>query len=227
MKVKIVRDYFENVSKNIKEKAEQLDAQRVRHMMMNIPQDAKYHIGGEFLDTISSIGQVYYEREKGGKVPIEYLKLTDQLYNKLKQNGINEVAGHSILISSTKIKGFTEDEMKMLVAAVECNYNAEQLIKLGAVKFDEVDLDKKNIKEQLINSRWQGDILDMPINMLTLSYRTGITLTRAGYNTVGDIVCSSESQIANINNIGKKSINEIKSEIAELGLSFKTEEHTL
>ena len=85
----------------------------------------------------------------------------------------------------------------------------------------------KNIKEQLINSRWQGDILDMPINMLTLSYRTGIILTRAGYNTLGDIVGSSESQIANINNIGKKAINEIKSEIAELGLSFKVEEHTL
>ena len=227
MKVKIVRDYFENVSKDIKEKAEQLDAQRVKNMMMNIPQDAKYHIGGEFSDKINDAGQVYYEREKGGRVPIDYLRLTDELYNKLNENGINEVVGYVVSSSLTEIKGLTDGEMKMLSAAIENNYYIEQLVKLGAVKFDEVDLDKENIKMQLINSRWEGDVLDLPINRLVLSYRTGITLARAGYNTLGDLINATWSDLFKVRNLGKRGFDEIESELNDLGLSLKEEEHTL
>jgi DNA-directed RNA polymerase subunit alpha len=48
-------------------------------------------------------------------------------------------------------------------------------------------------------------------------------LKREGINTVGDLVQKSEAELMDIRNFGQKSIDEVKTKLAELGLSLREE----
>lgn len=66
--------------------------------------------------------------------------------------------------------------------------------------------------------------LSTGVDQLTLSQRSYNCLKRSGIDTVGDIISRTETEILKIRNLGKKSFEEIRDKIAELGLKFKEEE---
>jgi DNA-directed RNA polymerase subunit alpha len=61
------------------------------------------------------------------------------------------------------------------------------------------------------------------VEELNLSVRSYNCLKREGINTVGDLVQKSEAELMDIRNFGQKSIDEVKSKLAELGLSLREE----
>lgn len=67
-------------------------------------------------------------------------------------------------------------------------------------------------------------VLDMSIDLLELSARSTNCLKRAGISTVRDLIQKTESEIAKVRNMGKKSLEEVKNKLAELGLAFRPEE---
>lgn len=67
-------------------------------------------------------------------------------------------------------------------------------------------------------------ILDTPIEELELSARSFNCLRRAGIQTVGDLVEKTEEELSKVRNMGKKSLEEVKSKLAELGLALRIEE---
>lgn len=67
-------------------------------------------------------------------------------------------------------------------------------------------------------------ILDTPIEELELSARSFNCLKRAGIQTVGDLVEKTEEELSKVRNMGKKSLEEVKAKLAELGLALKVEE---
>ena len=65
--------------------------------------------------------------------------------------------------------------------------------------------------------------LEKPIEEMDLSLRSFNCLKRAGFDTVGEIVEKSEAELKSIKNFGKKSLEEVKDKVHEMGLSLKDE----
>jgi len=65
---------------------------------------------------------------------------------------------------------------------------------------------------------------DMLIEELDLGVRSYNCLKREGIQTVGDLISKTESELLNIPNFGKKSIDEVTEKIVERGLSLRGEE---
>ncbi len=63
-------------------------------------------------------------------------------------------------------------------------------------------------------------VLELPIEELELSVRSYNCLKRAGINTVGELVSRTETEMMKVRNLGKKSLEEVKSKLAELSLSL-------
>lgn len=66
--------------------------------------------------------------------------------------------------------------------------------------------------------------LEMTIEELELSVRSFNCLKRAGINTVDQLTQKSEDDMMKVRNLGKKSLDEVKNKLAELGLSLRNEE---
>ena len=64
-------------------------------------------------------------------------------------------------------------------------------------------------------------ILDRTIEELDLSVRSYNCLKRAGINTVHDLTEKSEAEMMKVRNIGRKSLEEVKFKLIDLGLGLK------
>ncbi len=64
------------------------------------------------------------------------------------------------------------------------------------------------------------EILDQPLSIMDLSVRSANCLLAAGLKTVGDLVTKDEEDIMTYKNFGKRSLQEIKDKLAEMGLSL-------
>ncbi len=66
-------------------------------------------------------------------------------------------------------------------------------------------------------------VLDRTIEELDLSVRSYNCLKRAGINTVYDLTEKTEPEMMKVRNLGRKSLEEVKVKLAELGLSLKND----
>ena len=64
-------------------------------------------------------------------------------------------------------------------------------------------------------------VLDLPIEELDLSVRSYNCLKRAGINAVEELIKKTEEDMMKIRNLGKKSLAEVKSNLAEHGLTLR------
>ncbi len=64
------------------------------------------------------------------------------------------------------------------------------------------------------------ELLSRPVDELELSVRAYNCLKNADIKTIGDLVVKSESEMLKTKNFGRKSLNEIKELLAEMGLSL-------
>ena len=64
-------------------------------------------------------------------------------------------------------------------------------------------------------------VLDMTIEELELSVRSFNCLKRAAINTVQELTQKSEDDMMKVRNLGKKSLDEVKAKLEELGLGLK------
>ena len=63
--------------------------------------------------------------------------------------------------------------------------------------------------------------LATPIEELELTVRSYNCLKREGINTVSELTNLTEDQLMNIRNFGSKSVDEVRDQLASLGLRFK------
>ena len=64
-------------------------------------------------------------------------------------------------------------------------------------------------------------VLEMTIDDLDLSVRSFNCLKRAGINTVADLAQKTEDDMMKVRNLGRKSLDEVKKKLEELGLSLR------
>ena len=65
-----------------------------------------------------------------------------------------------------------------------------------------------------------NEIFLRPVEKLSLSLRTFHGLQNADIKYIGELVQCTERELLEINNFGRKSLNEIKAILADLGLSL-------
>ncbi|MDQ0216141.1 DNA-directed RNA polymerase subunit alpha, partial [Oikeobacillus pervagus] len=67
-------------------------------------------------------------------------------------------------------------------------------------------------------------VLEMSIEELDLSVRSYNCLKRAGINTVQELANKTEEDMMKVRNLGRKSLEEVKSKLDELGLSLRKDD---
>ncbi|MCI1467046.1 MAG: DNA-directed RNA polymerase subunit alpha, partial [Lactobacillus sp.] len=78
-------------------------------------------------------------------------------------------------------------------------------------KFNDVMVEKEDNKKD--------KVLKMTIEELDLSVRSYNCLRRAGINTLQELTDKSEADMMRVRNLGRKSLEEVKNKLADLGLS--------
>src|SRR5690606_32229243 len=63
--------------------------------------------------------------------------------------------------------------------------------------------------------------LALPIEELDLTVRSYNCLKREGIDTVGELISRTEADLLDIRNFGQKSIDEVKTKLAAMGLALK------
>ena len=76
----------------------------------------------------------------------------------------------------------------------------------------EIMIEKKKIKRK---------VLEMSIEELDLSVRSYNCLKRAGINSVQELADKSEADMMKVRNLGRKSLEEVKYKLEDLGIRIK------
>ena len=74
-----------------------------------------------------------------------------------------------------------------------------------------------------VDTTSDDSILERTIEELDLSVRSYNCLKRAGINTVYDLTEKSEAEMMKVRNLGRKSLEEVKIKLADLGLGLKND----
>src|SRR6266480_5246615 len=84
----------------------------------------------------------------------------------------------------------------------------------NAVEFEEAETKQDDEKAKL------KKLLNMSVNEIELSVRAANCLNNANITTVGQLAMKTEAEMLKYRNFGKKSLNEIKEKLQQLGLSL-------
>ena len=84
----------------------------------------------------------------------------------------------------------------------------------NAVSFDETP------QQQSQENQKMKKLLNMSVNEIELSVRAANCLNNANITTVGQLAMKTEAEMLKYRNFGKKSLNEIKDKLQQLGLGL-------
>ncbi|MCL2145249.1 MAG: DNA-directed RNA polymerase subunit alpha [Endomicrobia bacterium] len=157
----------------------------------------KYSVGTIVLDSLfSPITKVNYEVEN---TRVEQTLNYDRLVLEIWTDG--SVAPKDALTESAKI---LKNSLNIFTGVVP-----EEIVE------DEEEVDKEDDKV--------SDLLDQSLGIMDLSTRSSNSLKNAGIETLRELVGVKEEEMMNFDNFGKRSLEEIKEKLAELGLSLGME----
>ena len=138
----------------------------------------------------------------------------------------------NFLVEATRKGQRTDYEKLVLDIWTDGRVTPEEALKTGAAVLRRhldifVDYTLEDVLEFDDSEKKGGDerehlrkLLNMNVNEIELSVRAANCLNNAAITTVGELVQKTESDMLKYRNFGKKSLNEIKDKMKELGLSL-------
>lgn len=135
-------------------------------------------------------------------------------------------------VENTRVGNVTDYDKLTLEVWTDCTVSAEEAVSLGAKILGEllqlfVSLSDDSVEADMFvehSDAGKVKVLETAIDDLELSVRSFNCLKRAGINTVEDLVNKTESEMIKVRNLGRKSLDEVVTKLASLGLSLKTGE---
>lgn len=109
-----------------------------------------------------------------------------------------------------------DDALKQSAAIIKHHMDVFDEVSDESVEFEN---ESKEISEEQNRLR---KLLNMSVNEIELSVRAANCLNNANITTVGELAIKSEQEMLKYRNFGKKSLNEIKDKLEQLGLSLGT-----
>lgn len=161
--------------------------------------------------------------------------------NKKEDMPIGYIAVDSIFTPVKKVNYYVQNtrvgqsiDYDKLTIEVETNgtLSSREVISLSGKLIQDhiglfVDLVESMSQMDILVSREEDNqtkVLEMTIEDIDLSVRSYNCLKRAGINTVADLTKKSESDLAKVKNLGKRSLEEVIAKLISFGLSLRNDE---
>jgi len=162
------------------------------------------------------------EDSKSDEQPIGMINV-DALYSPVKlvkyevQNTrVGQMTDYDKLVLEVNTDGriTPEDALKQSAAILRHHLDVFDQISEEQIEFES---QTKEVSEEQNRLR---NLLSMSVNEIELSVRAANCLNNANITTVGELATKSEPEMLKYRNFGKKSLNEIKAKLEQLGLSL-------
>ena len=183
--------------------------------------DRKQKIVAEIEVTVGR-GFCLGEDSKSDDQPIGMINV-DALYSPVKlvkyevQNTrVGQMTDYDKLVLEVNTDGriTPEDALKQSAAILRHHLDVFDQISEEQIEFES---QTKEVGEEQNRLR---NLLSMSVNEIELSVRAANCLNNANITTVGELATKSEPEMLKYRNFGKKSLNEIKAKLEQLGLSL-------
>ncbi|EAE6973280.1 DNA-directed RNA polymerase subunit alpha [Listeria monocytogenes] len=134
-------------------------------------------------------------------------------------------------VENTRVGQSTNYDKLTFDVLTDGSISPEEAVSLGAKILSEhlsifVNLTDEAQKAEIMIEKEESHkekVLEMTIEELDLSVRSYNCLKRAGINTVQELADKSEDDMMKVRNLGRKSLEEVKVKLADLGLSLRNE----
>jgi DNA-directed RNA polymerase subunit alpha len=165
-------------------------------------------------------GYVPADQNKNESTPIAVIPM-DSIYT--------PVSKVNYTIENTRVGQVTDYDRLILEVWTDGSISPEEGVSIGAKIMQEhlklfIDLtESMNSMEIMVEKEedQKEKALEMSIEELELSVRSFNCLKRAAINTVEELTRKSEDEMMKVRNLGKKSLDEVKHKLEELGLGLR------
>ncbi len=160
--------------------------------------------------------------------------------NKKEEQSIGEIAIDSLFspvklvkyaVENTRVGQITDYDKLILEIWTDGRVTPEEALKQSAAilkhhlnVFDQVSDEDVEFEDEGSEASEEQNrlrkLLNMSVNEIELSVRAANCLNNANITTVGELAMKSEQEMLKYRNFGKKSLNEIKDKLEQLGLSL-------
>ncbi|GLH65580.1 MULTISPECIES: DNA-directed RNA polymerase subunit alpha [Bacillaceae] len=168
-----------------------------------------------------------------GYVPAEANKREDQPIGVIPIDSIyTPVSRVSYQVENTRVGQVTDYDKLTIDVWTDGSIGPKEAIALGAKILTEhlnifVSLTDEAQNAEIMVEKEEDQkekVLEMTIEELDLSVRSYNCLKRAGINTVQELTQKTEEDMMKVRNLGRKSLEEVKAKLAELGLSLRKDD---
>ena len=189
------------------------------HVICNLNKKQRF-----FAELVVRVGRGYCPGEDNkkedqpiGVIPIDSLFSPVRLVKYSVENTRvgQELDYDKLILEITTDGRITPDEaIKQSSAILKHHLEVFEQLSDEAIEFEN---ETKEISEEQNRLR---KLLNMSVNEIELSVRAANCLNNANITTVGELAMKSEQEMLKYRNFGKKSLNEIKDKLEQLGLSL-------
>ncbi|EGL81987.1 DNA-directed RNA polymerase subunit alpha [Caldalkalibacillus thermarum TA2.A1] len=168
-----------------------------------------------------------------GYVPAEGNKRPDHPIGVIAIDSIySPVSRVNYQVTNTRVGQVTNYDKLTLEVWTNGSLRPEEAVSLGAKILSEhlalfIGLTDEAQEAEIMVEKEEDQkekVLEMTIEELDLSVRSYNCLKRAGINTVQELTQKTEEDMMKVRNLGKKSLEEVQSKLAELGLSLRKDD---
>ncbi|QHS23968.1 DNA-directed RNA polymerase subunit alpha [Virgibacillus sp. MSP4-1] len=172
------------------------------------------------------------ERGRGYR-PAEDNKKEDQPIGVIPVDSIfTPVSRATYQVESTRVGQVANFDKLTLDVWTDGSIRPEEAVSLGAKVFTEhlnifVGLTDEAQNAEIMVEKEEDQkekVLEMTIEELDLSVRSYNCLKRAGINSVQELTQKSEEDMMKVRNLGRKSLDEVKYKLADLGLGLRNDD---
>lgn len=168
-------------------------------------------------------GYIPADQNKNESTPIAVIPV-DSIYTPVRKCNFT--------VENTRVGQVTDYDRLNLEIWTDGSISPEESVSIGAKIMHEhlklfIDLtDSMDSVEIMVEKEedQKEKALEMTIEELELSVRSFNCLKRAGINTVEELTHRTEEDMMKVRNLGKKSLDEVKHKLEELGLGLKPSE---
>ncbi|WP_102029433.1 DNA-directed RNA polymerase subunit alpha [Salirhabdus sp. Marseille-P4669] len=176
--------------------------------------------------------RIFAERGRGYR-PAEENKSDDQPIGVIPVDSIfTPVSRVTFQVENTRVGQVANYDKLTLDVWTDGSIRPEEAVSLGAKIFTEhlnifVGLTDEAQNAEIMVEKEEDQkekVLEMTIEELDLSVRSYNCLKRAGINSVQELTQKSEEDMMKVRNLGRKSLDEVKHKLHELGLGLRNDD---
>lgn len=172
------------------------------------------------MTAVNGRGYVPAERNKEPGQPIGVIPI-DSLFSPIRRVNYK--------VEDTRVGQHTDYDKLSFEVWTDGSILPDEAISLGAKVLSKhlslfINLTEEVAEVEILDEKEEDDkakILEMTVEELDLSVRSYNCLKRAGINTVAELIQKTEEDMMKVRNLGKKSLEEVRRKLAELGLSLR------